>query len=109
MADRHDVDEHLIPWSVYRQRMLRQRTDDKNTKPMCNPALKDCLERIAMIAEAILQEANRSIKSGDVDEWAMDTFKQARYIKDYHKWIKGILSVDAQYNAMDNNQQEEVQ
>ena len=109
MTDRHDVDEHLIPWSVYRERILRQNADNKNNEPMINPALKDCLERIAMIAEAILQEANRSIKSGDVDEWAMDTFKQARAIKEYRKWIKGILSVDAQYKTMDNNQQEEVQ
>ena len=77
---------------------------------MINPALKDCLERIAMIAEAILQEANRSIKSGDVDEWAMDTFKQARAIKEYRKWIKGILSVEAQCKTMEsNNKQEEVQ
>lgn len=76
---------------------------------MINPALKDCLERIAMIAEAILQEANRSIKSGDVDDWAMDTFKQARAIKEYRKWIKGILRVDAQYKAVDNDKQDEVQ
>ena len=109
MTNRRDVDEHLIPWSVYRERILRQNADDKNNEPMINPALKDCLERIAMIAEAILQEANRSIKSGDVDEWAMDTFKQARAIKEYRKWIKGILSANTQYKAMDNNQQEEVQ
>lgn len=109
MTDKRDVDENLIPWSVYRQRMLQQRANNKNSKPMCNPALRDCLEHIAMIAEAILQEANRSIKSGDVDEWAMDTFKQARVIKEYRKWIKGILSVDAQYKTMDNNQNEEVQ
>ena len=109
MTDRHDVDEHLIPWSVYRERILRQNADNENDKPMIDPALKDCLERIAMIAEAILQETNRSIKSGDVDEWAMDTFKQARAIKEYRKWIKGILSVEAQYKAMDNNKQEEVQ
>lgn len=76
---------------------------------MINPAIKDCLERIAMIAEAILQEANRSIKSGDVDEWAMDTFKQARAIKEYRKWIKSGLRVVAQYKAMDNSQQKEVQ
>lgn len=77
---------------------------------MIDPALKDCLECIAMIAEAILQEANRSIKSGDVDEWAMDTFKQARAIKEYRKWIKGILSMEAQYKTMEsNNKKEEAQ
>ena len=109
MTDRRDVDEHLIPWSVYRQRMLQQRADNKNNKPMCNPALRDCLEHIYWIAGSILQETERSMKSGEVDEWAMREFKNAKYIADYRKWIKWILQVHKQDETPDNNQNEEVQ
>ena len=70
---------------------------------MIDPAIKDCLERIAMIAEATLNEANKAIESGDVDQWTFDTFKQCKYVKNYVKWIKNIQRVNATCNNDTDN------